>query len=149
MDGANKKSKTSDNLPVSAVILDNQRYLLASVQFITKIKYYIFKENQNLLMNAQRKKRMFTNILQKLKLFANWRPWPEKLELIDGLVQDRFTLLDAIQTSFRADGVLTSGRIDELKEDLLSFFPETVVQLYQNRSNPTDDGDIILNEVAL
>ena len=37
----------------------------------------------------------------------------------------------------------------ELKKDLLSFFPETVVQLYQNRSNPTDDGDIILNEVAL
>ena len=69
-------------------------------------------------MNAQRKKRMFTNILQKLKLFANWRPWPEKLELMDGLVQDRFTLLDAIQTSFRADGVLTSGRIDELNKKL-------------------------------
>ena len=41
---------------------------------------------------------------------------------MDGLVQDRFTLLDAIQTSFRADGVLTSGRIDELKKEIIAEY---------------------------
>eukprot|EP00943_MAST-04B_sp_MAST-4B-sp1_P000998 g998.t1 len=139
-----KRPKTTA-LPGSPVIHDNQRVLLASVQYITKLKHYIFKENQSSLVDLDGKKKMFMDILQKLKLFSNWKPWPDTSNLNQLEVQERFVIFDSIQDLFKKHGALKQAHREELTEDFLSFFPEKIRTLYKEK----DSTGVVNGEVAL
>ncbi len=87
---------------------------------------------------------MFMDVLQKLKLFSNWKPWPENLNLKQSEVQERFAIFDSVKDLFKKHGVLKTSHREELIEDFLSFFPEKIRALYKEK-----DSTVVSGEVAL
>ena len=132
-DGRPKKKANSVVLPASPIIENNQSSLIAAVDFISKLKRYICRGNQNSSLSVKAKNDMFVNILEKLKVFSEWNDWPEALALEDSTIETRLVAIDTIQSSLRNHGILPLVKVDELMQDLFSFFQPKFSQLHKDR----------------
>eukprot|EP00944_MAST-04C_sp_MAST-4C-sp1_P007955 g7955.t1 len=131
--GRSKKKAKNAVLPASPIVQNNQSTLIAAVDFISKLKYYIYRGNQNTSVSAKAKNDMFVNILEKLQVFSEWSDWPEKLDLENSIIKTRLAAIDTIQSSLRNHGILPLVKVEELMQDLFFFFPLGFSQLHKNR----------------
>ena len=129
---SNKKAKNAV-LPASPIVQNNQSTLIAAVEFISKLKRCIYKGNQNCSVSVKVKNDMFKNVLKKLKVFSGWNDWPETLDLDNATIKTRLATIDTLQSSLRNHGILPLTKIEELMQDIFSFFPLDFSKLHKNR----------------